>query len=391
MQWMKSSVGVQREWYLVLLCVLHIWIGSTNGCLVEGGDYDFSLRLEENHISALGGCVRIPCAFTAPMRAHSGRQVWFRGSPEFPLSSPEADKQDNLIMLASVELECSIILRDLIGQDRTEEYGLMLEWGTDKKHIFSERVKVSTANLTLSTGVLIAGERTFLSCSFQVSCPDNKPEVIWKGLGSKQLSSTFGSFSTKHYSEKLLYTPFPEDHQKEVTCEATFGRNLSTNVAVTLTVYSHPQILNSSACTLQQDLLTCVCVSQGVPLPDIHWPLLQDDHHTTTVRASDGHITVNSTFTMTDVDFTINSTVMCISRNDLGLANKTLKVNIIEGLQSGHVLKWTFRGLAIALLLALIVCALCIWIRTKSQRLTKETYSALEEKVETEHDTVSMT
>ncbi len=92
---------------------------------------------------------------------------------------------------------------------------------------------------------------------------------------------------------------------------------------------ARPQILNSSACSLLKDRLTCVCVSQGVPLPDIHWPLLHNKHHLNKARAS--YITVKSSFTMTVVNFTSNSTVMCVSRNYLGQANLTLPVNIIEG------------------------------------------------------------
>lgn len=70
-----------------------------------------------------------------------------------------------------------------------------------------------------------------------------------------------------------------------------------------------------------------MCVSQGVPLPDIHWPLLQDK----SIRSSDGHMIVNSTFTITAEDFGRIGTVICIATNELAQANMTLPV-IFEGI-----------------------------------------------------------
>ncbi|RXN12814.1 sialic acid-binding Ig-like lectin 6 [Labeo rohita] len=214
-----------------------LWIGSSNGLLLPGGDYDFELRLEKSFITAAAGCAQIPCAFTIPVRVYPVQKIWFRGSPEFPLSPPMVEEQANLMWpLRSPEHECSIILWDFSGHERIEEYGLMLKWGTNETHIYDERITVS--------------------------------------------------YST-----------------------------------------AHPQILNSSACSLQKVLLTCVCVSQGVPLPDIHWPL-QSNADSNIVRTSDGHITVRSTYTMTVEDLTSISSPVCVSKNKLGQTKMTLPVNI---------------------------------------------------------------
>ncbi|XP_043091234.1 sialic acid-binding Ig-like lectin 12 isoform X2 [Puntigrus tetrazona] len=318
-----------------LLCV-PLLTGLCNGCLAPGGDYKFRLRLTETLVSVKRGQARIPCAFTAPMRALSGRQVWFRGSPEFPLSPAEAHKMSGLMgPRISTESECSVVLWD--ARETPEEYGFMLEWGANERHVFPDRVKVvscvAKVELTPSTYAkdLLAGEETVFKCSLSNHCPGIDPKITWKGLSSTQViqQSKKEMLENSGYSEQLLYVPLPEDHQAEITCEATFGKNLSASAKTMLTVHSHPQILNSSACSLQQDQLTCVCVSQGVPLPDIHWPLLPSKHYFTKARAS--HITVRSTFTMTVVKFTSNSTVTCVSRNYLGQTNMTLPVNITEG------------------------------------------------------------
>lgn len=335
--------AVQRETWLVLLTFLHMWIGSSNGCLYPGGDYAFKLKLDKNVIHALAGCAQIPCAYSAPMRTHSGQLVWFSGSPDFPISPREMERKDGLLRpLASILEECSIVLWDFSGHERVEEYGVMLEWGTNETHVYDERVAVSYSaaklNISLHTEVLEAGKRTIIVCSLPDLCLNSDPIVTWKGLNSKQLRRLRFPREMETYlmySEQLFYTPVPEDHQAEITCEATFGKNLSTSATMTLTVHSHPQILNSSTCSLKQDLLTCVCVSQGVPLPDVHWPL-QNNIEFNTVVTSDGHITVRSTFTMTVVDLTSISSPVCVSRNPLGQTNMTLPLNTDEVIEEAQ-------------------------------------------------------
>lgn len=370
----------------VLLCVPFL-AGLCNGCLAPGGDYKFRLRLTEKLVGSERGRAWIPCAFTAPMRTLSGRQVWFRGSPEFPLSPAEVQKKDGLMRpMISTESECSVVLRD--ARDTPEEYGFMLEWGANERHVFPERVKVASCvakvELTPSTysKYLLAGEETVFNCSLSNHCPGIDPKITWKGLSSKPLvtqKSKKEMHENSGYSEQLLYVPLPEDHQAEITCEATFGKNLSASAKTILTVHYHPQILNSSACSIQKDQLTCVCVSQGVPLPDVHWPLLQNKLHLTKARES--YITVRSSFTMTVVNFTSNSTVMCVSRNYLGQANMTLPVNIIEGLRNAY--RWTIKGLVMALFITLTFCAICFWMKAKYQKLKEVPYSSLEERAET--------
>ncbi|XP_050962367.1 sialic acid-binding Ig-like lectin 12 [Labeo rohita] len=327
--------AVQHETCLVLIFVLQLWIGSSNGLLLPGGDYDFELRLEKSFITAAAGCAQIPCAFTIPVRVYPVQKIWFRGSPEFPLSPPMVEEQANLMWpLRSPEHECSIILWDFSGHERIEEYGLMLKWGTNETHIYDERITVSYStaklNISLNTEALVAGQQTYIYCRFPDLCLGSYPKVTWTGLGSKKhLDVGYPRKMNNYliYSQQLLYTAAPRDHQAEITCEATFGKNLSANGTMTLTVHSHPQILNSSACSLQKVLLTCVCVSQGVPLPDIHWPL-QSNADSNIVRTSDGHITVRSTYTMTVEDLTSISSPVCVSKNKLGQTKMTLPVNI---------------------------------------------------------------
>lgn len=78
-----------------------------------------------------------------------------------------------------------------------------------------------------------------------------------------------------------------------------------------------PKILSDSQCIVGGKRLVCVCISRGNPLPPISWPLafLTDF----SVTSSSSVQTVNSTITMPAAD-NHNTTVKCISRNELGQA-----------------------------------------------------------------------
>uniref|UniRef100_A0A674CB73 B-cell receptor CD22 n=1 Tax=Salmo trutta TaxID=8032 RepID=A0A674CB73_SALTR len=83
-----------------------------------------------------------------------------------------------------------------------------------------------------------------------------------------------------------------------------------------------PVILPGSGCVDQAEVMTCVCVSQGVPLPLIEWPLLElNTENTTSVLGS----SVNSTLSLL-VGNHNNITVECVSRNVVGVVREKLQV-----------------------------------------------------------------
>lgn len=87
----------------------------------------------------------------------------------------------------------------------------------------------------------------------------------------------------------------------------------------------HTKIQNGSGCVLQSEGLTCVCISEGFPLPNITWPLL--NHHTEySVITSVSNHTVNSNVSLT-VKNHGNSTVECVSNNGNGEVRENLLIN----------------------------------------------------------------
>ena len=82
------------------------------------------------------------------------------------------------------------------------------------------------------------------------------------------------------------------------------------------------QILKGSGCVLKAEILTCVCISQGSPLPTIKWPLLKDFTEYSAITTVSYH-TVNSSVTL-NLKHHDNITVECISSNENGEAKENL-------------------------------------------------------------------
>lgn len=114
--------------------------------------------------------------------------------------------------------------------------------------------------------------------------------------------------SMRHIST-LNFTASARNHGAQVTCNVSFSNHVTTETTKTLSVNQSLSILDTSACVLQSDVLTCVCLSEGLTLPTIKWPLLKNrtDY---TLLTKVANKTVNSTVTMTTRDST---TMECVS------------------------------------------------------------------------------
>uniref|UniRef100_UPI0037E91A1E sialic acid-binding Ig-like lectin 5 isoform X2 n=1 Tax=Semicossyphus pulcher TaxID=241346 RepID=UPI0037E91A1E len=148
------------------------------------------------------------------------------------------------------------------------------------------------------------GDALNLNCSVD-SFP---PSVItWTKLGSnKTLESNTGTAT-------LLVRNMTAENSGKYICTATRPK-YTTHAEVKLGLPL--RILNSSACKVQSEVLTCVCISEGLPLPTIEWLLLKN-HTEYSVTNSVSKNTVNTSITVPVKDRNY-TTVVCVSRNDFG-------------------------------------------------------------------------
>ena len=86
-----------------------------------------------------------------------------------------------------------------------------------------------------------------------------------------------------------------------------------------------PVILPGSGCVDQAEVMTCLCVSQGVPSPLIVWPLLELNTERCSPTTSVLGSSVNSTISL-PVGNHNNTTVECVSSNVVGVVREKLQV-----------------------------------------------------------------
>ncbi|XP_071253827.1 sialic acid-binding Ig-like lectin 5 isoform X2 [Salvelinus alpinus] len=156
------------------------------------------------------------------------------------------------------------------------------------------------------------GDTLNLSC-FVDSYPP-PPSITWSKNGTTALEQNNSGLAA------LTISNMTREHAGEYVCKAQhFNRNLTASIVVT--VMYHPVILNASGCVIQAKFMTCVCVSQGVPLPLIGWLNTEKYSLTKSVLRS----SVNTTIRMHVGNHT-NTTVECVSTNEVGRVREKLQV-----------------------------------------------------------------
>ncbi|XP_041842704.1 uncharacterized protein LOC121640951 [Melanotaenia boesemani] len=193
-------------------------------------------------------------------------------------------------------------------------------------------------------------------------------------------------------------------YQVKVKEENNCTAEANLNVKVT------PKILNDSSCHIESEVLTCVCVSEGVPLPTIEWSV-QKGHTNFSVmtNVSESRITSTLTVSMSDHQGQTNATVECVSRNDVGKDNRnfTVKLEIGESHKPYSLEKlWEdfkhlefyfllLTGFVIGIFLSAIVACLAVKCHRGRDKRTRnqfedlemvKTLTATKVEVEVEHD-----
>ncbi|XP_014056046.2 sialic acid-binding Ig-like lectin 5 isoform X1 [Salmo salar] len=151
-----------------------------------------------------------------------------------------------------------------------------------------------------------------LTCSVDSYPPS---DITWSKNGT--------SAPLQNYTENatLTISNVTREHAGEYVC-TVHHHNRTMTASTIVTVMYLPVILPGSGCVDQAEVMTCVCVSQGVPLPLIEWPLLElNTENTTSVLGS----SVNSTLSLLVGNYN-NITVECVSRNVVGVVREKLQV-----------------------------------------------------------------
>ncbi|XP_031433549.1 sialic acid-binding Ig-like lectin 12 [Clupea harengus] len=375
----------------------------------KGYGSKFSISVPSNITVEAGLCVKVSCTFTYPPSTITEpyERVWFKGDPPNPF--PEIEVIRLIYMLEPSERECSFILKDARKGRTDGEYGFMLKWGNNQ-HVFSETVHITVTGISSKPDMdippLTENQSDTLRCTAPGYCSGTTPTIKWKGKAVESFpyvirqdvkETSNGAFI--HESEFSLIFDSTY-HNTVLTCMIVYMDDIITEQHVTLIVRYAPKIENGSKCSISEHLSTCVCISHGVPLPIITWPLglTSQDYNMTTSVSDD---TVTSTITTSAALLRGNDTVMCLSKNELGQASMTLTVNFTkrgeeDPLQGpGHCnLPWTLASLSVTLngfLFLGLFLLVVAWKRSKAVTGKEEsqTYSSLAKRDESVYDTIS--
>ncbi|NXN32578.1 VCAM1 protein, partial [Nycticryphes semicollaris] len=169
-------------------------------------------------------------------------------------------------------------------------------------------------------GDTVAGKETRVTCnaSAQVSPPDHPDLRLTLRGGGLPPSTQRGP------SVGLVFTPRPEQHGQEVTCDATLQlghRKVNASHAVTLWVWAAPHhvgVWASRTVFAAGDNLTVTCQAEGNPPPWLRWELPTN----ASLELEDG----GSTVTILAAQRAHGGTYRCLAQNRFGTGTASVDI-----------------------------------------------------------------
>ncbi|XP_008288776.1 basement membrane-specific heparan sulfate proteoglycan core protein-like, partial [Stegastes partitus] len=167
-----------------------------------------------------------------------------------------------------------------------------------------------------------------LTCSAESFPPSL---IMWRKLPTQDSTTsniqlhngTDGVLHSDTGSATLIIPNAKANDSGQYVCTA---KHLDTTVAVyaDVTVTWFSIVRNGSGCVVESEVLTCVCKSEGFPLPTIQWPLLRK-HADYSVNTNVSNHAVSSTLILTAKNLG-NEAVECFSSNDNENATESIPV-----------------------------------------------------------------
>ncbi|XP_070408036.1 uncharacterized protein [Nothobranchius furzeri] len=229
---------------------------------------------------------------------------------------------------------------------------------------------------------IIKGEDLNLTCSIE-SFPPSLIKWTKHSENKVYVQTDSGSASL------LIPNVTREDSGRYICTAEHLDEKVSVDADVTVTWFS--KILKGSGCVLQSEVLTCVCASEGFPLPTIRWSLLKN-HTEYSVTTKVSNHTVNSSITISHHG---NISVECFSSNGVGGATENLTItdnSPDEGKgDPGGSVPWAVAAASLSVNVLCLICMLLLWNKNKKVKPNQEdrTYMSLQ-KVDTspEYDVI---
>ncbi|CAK6964273.1 uncharacterized protein LOC113169033 [Scomber scombrus] len=173
----------------------------------------------------------------------------------------------------------------------------------------------------------------------------------------------------------LIIPNVTTEHSGRYICTVKHVDNTLT-LHADVTVARFAKILKDSGCVAQSTVLTCVCISQGVPLPTIKWPLIENHTGYSVITTVSNH-TVNSTITLPVTDHR-NTAVECISSNGNGEAKENLTIQKLSPKKEGLLSIVSRLDIIIAFLIGVLLTTTLCCLAKKCHRKKQKSSGSLD-------------
>ncbi|XP_035868782.1 sialic acid-binding Ig-like lectin 5 [Phyllostomus discolor] len=277
-----------------LLLLPLLWGGS----LQEQAGYELGVQ---QLVSVQEGlCIHVPCSFSYPLSSGSSSSklytYWYRHGDSTTsavatnnLNKPLKRETQGRFLLADPKTNnCSLSIRDIRRSD-TGTYVFRVERGRNVQYTYRDKkLTLRVTELTQKPDILIveplkSGHPTELTCSLPGSCQGGRAVAFsWVGAAVVSLNHQ------KLHSSVLTFTPRPQDHGTNLTCQVKHLSSLvTTERTIWLNVFYAPQSLtigmsfrNVTALKIVRDTLIPIlegeslhllCVSDSNPPAQLSW------------------------------------------------------------------------------------------------------------------------
>ncbi|KAM3613616.1 uncharacterized protein V6R79_002449 [Siganus canaliculatus] len=255
------------------------------------------------------------------------------------------------------------------------------------KHLDQSQTEKVDVRVIYIGNPLITGETTVreghtlnLTCSVK-SFPPSR--IMWTRLGSNSNPLSHDDLQNHTGSATLVVHNTTREDSAQYVCTAEHqDKTVTLSADVTVTWLS--KILDTSGCRVQLEVLTCECISEGVPLPTISWPVLRT-HAAYSVLTTVSNHTVNSTVTLSVKDQP--NSAACVSSNEAGKVQQNINITNSQRredlvFQRGcptAVIPWVIA--AVALIMNVIcILTMILWKKRAKPQMNQEekTYMSLQ-------------
>ncbi|XP_030605052.1 sialic acid-binding Ig-like lectin 14 [Archocentrus centrarchus] len=227
------------------------------------------------------------------------------------------------------------------------------------------------------------GDALNLTC-----CVESFPPslIVWKKLSSNTNlhNGTHTDLHSDTGSATLVIHNVTAEDSGEYICTAKYlDTTVTLYVNVTVTWFS--KILDGSGCVLQSEGLTCVCISEGSPLPIVTWPLLKHHSEYSVITSVSNH-TVNSTVSL-PVKKHGNTIVECVSNNGNGEESEILLIrqNFPKKEEQSLGFRLQFLEIIIAFLIGVVLSSIVCCSTKKCYRKSAGEATRRQESTKTEY------